>query len=346
MTVEKTIFVNCTTEMVDEFTSFRVNADAAIRRSAKLPPGSSASEIARFESLSTFVEQRAIAIAASGNGEVIIDDTRMYKGLPASLLNLDALSKSPEIFGTLPSGVQNWINAGSSVVVCQMPHFQGPTPRSIASEHGPGPTSSKWKASTRNRKMAVTERFDAQIVRALTNSKQGIEAINPSGISNRVLTETLRRYVTSTSDAQRVDVPVVYRDGSSAEAFPFRALAMTEEIPSKLPKLRFTLLSIRHVEMDELVDGAWFRNARISVPRPAGLTDSDAFEISTRQLCQIRSMGPAVIEMYQTGLEAPIMGFYRAVALELLEHPGSIFVVPKFFVHSNDFEEGTVWGTV
>lgn len=110
--------------------------------------------------------------------------------------------------------------------------------------------------------------------------------------------------------------------------------------------LRFTLMSIRHVEMDTIVDGAWFRNSRLSRPRPAGLTDELAFETSLRQLEELRSWMPAVIHLYQTGLEPAIVGFYRAVVVHLMARPGTLAVVPHYYDGKGRFVEGTLWRTL
>jgi hypothetical protein len=108
--------------------------------------------------------------------------------------------------------------------------------------------------------------------------------------------------------------------------------------------LKLTLLSVRHVEMDAVVHGAWFRNTRISRNSPAALIDADAFAMSIKQLAQLRARGPHVIEMHQTGFQPAVMGFYRAVVHALIAHPGSVCVVPKFFV-GEGFKEGAPWLT-
>jgi hypothetical protein len=96
--------------------------------------------------------------------------------------------------------------------------------------------------------------------------------------------------------------------------------------------------------MDHVVHGAWFRNARISRPGPAGLIDADAFEISMKQLAKVRATGPRITEMHQTGFQPAVTGFYRAVTHTLIDHPGTLCVIPKFFV-GKGFEEGDPWLT-
>jgi hypothetical protein len=117
---------------------------------------------------------------------------------------------------------------------------------------------------------------------------------------------------------------------------------MVSLLPMGWRELSFTLLSIRHVEMDSVVNGAWLRNARISLRRPQGLTDQIAYEVSRRQL-RLLNGSPTVIHMYQTGFEPAIMGFYRAVIHHLIERPRSIAIVPHYFTGPGEFAGGTPW---
>jgi hypothetical protein len=157
-------------------------------------------------------------------------------------------------------------------------------------------------------------------------------------------------------------VPVVYRDGSKAEReFPFHCLDLTDRLrdPAELDlELRLTLLSIRHTEMDPVVDGAWLRNAEVSRPRPAAQTDDFVYHASIRQLESLtgRGAGKVRLHIFQTGLETAVVGFYRAVTEFLMEHPGSLEVVPRFYAAGRGkpaavpdeqagFEAGDVWAT-
>lgn len=107
------------------------------------------------------------------------------------------------------------------------------------------------------------ERFDYLVNQALSADGGFEGCIQPSGIANRILTEGLRKHVHCQAEQRRIDVPVIYRDGSKGEPFPLRALPMTDQKPTGWKCYRFTLLSIRHVEMDHIVDGAWLRNIKI-----------------------------------------------------------------------------------
>jgi hypothetical protein len=93
------------------------------------------------------------------------------------------------------------------------------------------------------------------------------------------------------------------------------------------------LLSIRHTEMDAVVDGAFLRNAEVSQVRLAAETDDLVYDISAKQLNALTNDGRERVHLriYQTGLETAIIGFYRAVAMHLIAHPKSLLVTPMFF---------------
>lgn len=180
---------------------------------------------------------------------------------------------------------------------------------------------------------AVEARFRAQLAEATSNLTRRVP-FSPSGVNNAVVAESLRDFTKAIPGSERVDAPVQYRDGSrSSYSFPLRSLALVEERGGASLELKCALLSIRHTEMDAVIDGAWLRNAEISRPRPAAQTDDLVYEISRKQLEELCNGQTHVrIDMYHTGLETAVVGFYRAVAMHLLEHPESLSVRPMYHV--------------
>jgi hypothetical protein len=338
MTVERALFVRIPPDRAEGLRSLQRKADAHLRRAAKLPPGDTR-EVARSEALASQIEREAVAIAATDPSSAVLSEN--VPDLACSLISPGSRESEDH---SLPADARGWLAKGSMVVFAALPHMPGETIHT-SDETGPKPPATAWKASRRDNWGAQTERFESVIQRALDGGR-ALHAINPSNVSNRVLTQTLRKYVNASPGDQRVDVPVEYWDGSAARPFPFRAVALSNEPLPELPVLRFSLLSIRHVEMDELVDGAWFRNVRISRPRAAGLTDDDAFDLSIKQLAKIRLRGPRIIKMYQTGLQPAVTGFYRAVTHALIDHPGSVHVIPMYYVGDGFQEEKRPWQTI
>ena len=143
----------------------------------------------------------------------------------------------------------------------------------------------------------------------------------------------MRDYVAGTPDT-RIDATIAYRDGSAASyPFPLRCLPLADTAPASADiELHVALLSIRHTDMDPVVDGAWLRNSEVSRPRPAAQTDDFVYGTSLTQLDALTDSGhrTALLHLYQTGLDTAIVGFYRAVTVHLLAHPGTLAVIPMF----------------
>jgi hypothetical protein len=317
------------------------DVDAAYRRAEKSEPGER-TEIVTYEALSSALELRAAA--------ALLDETGRVVDLPDR--------------STLTAGVF-LRHEGSVTVSITLPLEHGSTERGPAVGRAPEPAAPVEVRDDLWGRQLVLERFRSQLDAAIADP--GVDrssALSPSGVHNRVLTEVLREYV-QRGDRAPVSVPVAYRDGSRASAdFPFHCLDLTSVVTaddeakaSGVLVLRLALLSIRHTEMDAIVDGSWLRNADVSKPRAAAQTDDFVYEASLRQLEQLTAGGRrARIYMFQTGLETAVVGFFRAVVEFLREHPGQLEVIPMFFVknpHTGDldsddfagYERGEVWAT-
>jgi hypothetical protein len=315
----------------------------ALARSAKLLPGDR-TEAIRFEALHTSID--LIAVSALG------------ANAPFEMMSIDGDSSSaigPTVMGpgfpptvSTTAVVEHWLRETAVVVELRLPHGLGNTVMPGAPGTGSPKPATRWTSSYRRAADAIRERFRHLLTMATEeNHRNSVNAaLCPSGIPNRILTESLREFTAAAAGTSRTDVPVLYRDQSKGRPFPLRALNLVDSVPNEWRTLRFTLMSIRHVEMDAIVDGAWLRNAKISRPRPAAQTDELVYSLSLRQLELLSSQEQTVILMYQTGLETAIVGFYRAVIEHLLRHPHSICVVPHYFQATGEFTRGCAWTTL
>jgi hypothetical protein len=314
-------------------------------RCAKAMPGDRA-DIVRYELVSTQLELFAHTALVSGAASqpipvVDIDATAVVDG-----------SDDPRLTPDAAVTIAAWHEAGDVAVELRLPFGRGDPGRRQAAV-SVRPPADRWAAPPGvEGKRAVAIRFRQQL-EAVIERRPGAVVV-PSGVSNAVVTEVFREFVTGPGPV--VEAPVVYRDGSQGRPFPLSAVRMLDVVPQRTWNvLHFALLSIRHMDMDVEVDGAWLRNSDISRLRPAGETDDLAFELSRRQLLQVCEPGPCLIYMYQTGLEPAVVGLYRAVAGHLIERPGSLAVVPMFFRRSGEqrpdvtgstsFSQGKPWIT-
>lgn len=337
----------------DEVRSLVDDMQSAAERARKADPGDR-SDVVRFESLATQLEHLA-AREQDARVEVPID---VVEG--ALLLGTDESNWS-NVQGEARAAAMAVVEQGHIPVLVIETFGEGDLPLTLAGDGVP-PVAARWVAEDGvEGSRAVEARFRSQLEEALEAGRQGAKPrpISPSGIQNAVVTEILREFVVASSGEEPVDAPVEYRDGSRSEhTFPLRSLKLrSESFASGERDLHLALLSIRHTEMDAVVHGAWLRNAEVSRPRPAALTDDLVYKLSRTQLQELTSREPSQvrIHMYQTGLETAVVGFYRALADHLLECPGTVAVQPMYFRKSHPirsdgittnhapFRRGTPW---
>lgn len=318
MTLERATFVRISEALAPTVRKLRQQGEAALRRSVKLPPGDR-SEQRRYEGLQTAIERCAVMSLWAGEPHCSGDEG--------------------------PEAASTWASHGAEIVELRLPHAPGDTVQTGTPGVGPPAAARPWKSESPIAREAMAERFRQSIEAALAEGGAEAAAVRPSGVTNSVLTETLREFVNRREGDAPIALPIRYIDGSSGPPFPFRAAPLSDAIPSGVRRLGFTLLSIRHVEMDGHVDGAWLRNAKVSQRRPAGHTDKLAYEISLRQLRALTLQGPLIIDMYQTGLETAVVGFYRAVAQHLIERPGTLAIAPHYYRGPDRFTAGAIWTT-
>jgi hypothetical protein len=319
---------------------------AALVRAQKAQPGDR-TDVVRHEAAQSQLE--AIAVAAQSDGAQYI------WAPPLTATTWSALVESDEAIDESVRGqVQALRQRGHVIVAVVHPFIPGATPMPTGLG-APLPVPRRFTEGEGLRGVeAVRARFRQQVAAAAASIEgETPEPVVPSGVSNSVLTECLREFAATSADRRALLAPIGYRDGSKARAFPLGALTMpADPSPATLDEtwwrigdraLRFTLLSIRHVELDTLVDGAWLRNTAVSRPRPQGDTDELVYEASRAQLSQITSQGPVSLMMFQTGLEPAVVGFYRAVVDHLRERPSSLSVLPCYYRKAGSYLPGTPW---
>ncbi len=197
---------------------------------------------------------------------------------------------------------------------------------------------------------SLTSRLIDQINEAVSITLSGKDygKVNLSNQPHSVITAAMWQAIYC-EQGTPIPLNVIYTDGSQSENPLFvRSLSLPQAKPSQiLPIIRVSLLSMRHPEMDEIVDFAWFRNRDVSKSRSLADTETYCYQETMRQLTALRYSGGATIYLYQTGLQPAIVGFYRALAADLnshrLESP-IIQVIPHYFNrHQNNYQPGKAW---
>lgn len=326
MTVERVVLVAVPTDhevaaLVRDLASARV-------RSEKADAGDRG-DVIRFERLATQVERVAIDRATTVHPVDV--DPADHPHL--SLAGPDAASWSTDVPAPVRALAAAIVESGECPVLLVDPFAEGATPTPAAAE-AVAPPAVRWDSGGQAGRKAVEARFRAQVDEALAAGASDTRPFSPSGVSNQVLTEVLRDRVMKASGSPPRPVPVEYRDGSrAAHDFTLRALPLVGEMPADSDAtLRFALLSIRHTEMDPVVDGAWLRNAEVSRVRQHALTDDLVYATTRDQLDELTADERTVrLWLYQTGLEPAIVGFYKALVDHLVARPGSAAVQPMYY---------------
>lgn len=175
-----------------------------------------------------------------------------------------------------------------------------------------------------------------------------IQEINFSNWSHITITKALHKCIYETPELDSKKIRVVYGDGSESEEFVFILRKKndnnsTDSKVSEVPILKASLLSMRHLDQDEVVDMAWFINQQASKPRSYGDAEKICFDITLDQLSQLNK--PSQVILFQTGLQPAIVGFYRALLqwLNSNESP-QLRVIPKFFdPRTGNYSDGEHW---
>ncbi len=136
------------------------------------------------------------------------------------------------------------------------------------------------------------------------------------------LTDVLAEEILRPRGELRVDVPVVYGCGAPAPGFPLRCAERAPAAWKADHELHVALISMRHVHMDVNVERAYLTNAEATGNLPMDAQDRICFERGLTLLRELRvTYGGrrVMVYLHHTGLEAAVVGFYRAAIHTILE---------------------------
>jgi hypothetical protein len=168
-----------------------------------------------------------------------------------------------------------------------------------------------------------------------------------------VITEALFHFVycqTGISESP-TKLRIAYSDGSEAKPFPVFCLSLEEketEQKKSVRPLRMALMSMRHFELDALIDMCWFRNREVSRSRSLGETDEFCYQLTLKQLDESLRHDSLWVELYHTGFEPAVIGFYRGLVQTLLNQQDkankhSLHVVPFYYRGGMNYQQGSSW---
>jgi hypothetical protein len=316
-------------------------AELAVRRQRKALVGERR-EALRYDRIAETVERQVRTMVQKGFVEVL--ETSVADLSSTVRHDHSWVKDETRLPFSVPAAADHIRRGGTVVVLCD-PFAPGETAR-VAGPGAPIPPQEVDRVTDEDGRplrggRARRALWERQLVAA--RERDGAVVV-PTAVSNTILTAGLRRH--AGLDGRPATVArVMYRDGSEGPPLRLGAVELGDRVPEQWPLLRFAMMSMRHNEIDPDVDGAWFRNRLLSRSTTEGQTDELAYELSLRRLDRLLDGGPVAIELHQTGLQAAVMGFYRAVADVLFDRPGAFAVRPKLHVPGRDQAvDATPWG--
>ncbi len=175
-------------------------------------------------------------------------------------------------------------------------------------------------------------------------------AIDVSNQSHNIIVETLHDFVYSEyiQDALPLKTDIVYSDGSRSKDFPLHCLPQRSITPQSALQnaysLRASLISMRHLEMDTLVDVAWLLNRDIAdvlkrgeAGKKLATVEMFSYQQTLQQLHTLLTGGSLKILLFQTGFQPVVIGFYRAlieVLREYINQEPLLQVTPYYFIRA------------
>ena len=169
--------------------------------------------------------------------------------------------------------------------------------------------------------------------------KKGTGFINiRQGMHHHDLTEVLHEFVYK--EGKPASITVRY---SGKKAEPIDLCCLRSPVPPipfesdrSIRPLRTSLISMRHLRLDHVVDIAWFLNKDLALHGTYVQQDEYCYNYTLDQLRELTHRGIRHIHLYQTGYQIALVGFYRALIKYLLNQrtnadSPSLAVTPYYF---------------
>ena len=190
-----------------------------------------------------------------------------------------------------------------------------------------------------------------QVLYAIQAVRVGrVGEINVSNQSHNTIAEALHDFVYSeyVQDMPPLKIDIIYSDGSRSKEFPLHCLPQRGNTPHQAlrnaPSLRVSLISMRHLEMDALVDMAWLLNSDVAHSLKTGpdgkklaTVEMFSYQQTLQQLQTLLTSGSLKIHLFQTGFQPVVIGFYRAlieVLREYITREPVLEVTPYYFIRA------------
>ncbi len=195
---------------------------------------------------------------------------------------------------------------------------------------------------TSPRNKPATPSFGQEVATALRESKPLSASRFRHAWLVRGLHPEVHRAGCSASTCQRL--AIAYNDGSLGAPFPLRCRPAPPPVDSKVRRTRIGLNSGRHPGLDAHVDFYLLRSKEVDTLESYAEQEEEAFIRGRAVLTDDTWASGGVLDIFQTGLEPLVLGFYRAVVEVSLERAAQrmppLWIVPKVFRPADWFFRG------
>lgn len=185
-----------------------------------------------------------------------------------------------------------------------------------------------------SRRTKMTQQLERQIEYAIASQ----DPVNASNQPHDITTDVIHEFVYS-HRLRATNIRIVYADGSEGANFPVYCLPKTSDREIEklkvLPPFRIALISMRHLELDKVVDMAWICNRDASQSRTLSEADHYCYEYSLQQFSQLEMLSSQQnglhIHLYHMGFEPAVIAFYKAFIynrLQKKETTSNILIIP------------------
>ncbi len=214
----------------------------------------------------------------------------------------------------------------------------------------------KFEVTTLDRELFGEKGKKQHLLRILIGQmEEALRNNEPVSFGNQaphdVITEALNHFVFVPAERPLTpaNLRVAYSDGSEAEPFPVLCLHQLPEssVEPGASQLRVSLMSMRHFELDPEIDLCWFRNREVSQTRTLAETDAFCYNATLNQIEESLKQGSVYLQMFHTGFEPAVLGFYRGLVQMLLKlrtkKAPSLHVFPFYFRGGDHYQQGSRW---
>lgn len=198
--------------------------------------------------------------------------------------------------------------------------------------------------------VSAHEHFERATQEYYRSGKGSVKVTSKHHWTHNQLSETLFAFAYNRNNEKPANITIQYDWEQESRPITLYSLKPLTPLPSHETPLRVSLISMRHLALDHIVDFAWFLNKELTQNRTYVDTDHHCSERTGKLLRLLTEKGVHSIHVYHTGYQAAVIGFYRGLIEYLSEQRKRnstyplLHVTPYYFNKQYGFyRRGSTW---